>query len=415
MPPPYGGVPKLSLLVAKAWKKMGHQVGITFVYRPEKADDLGAEAEYFFEYGSRPTKVSKLVFLARYFFTNPWLYTKLLMSYRRLDPRWSAETVLYCAYGVYMSGVLKQCKPDIILAEAALIQTFMVGQLAQWQRIPVVFDTYAEIHDMTRGINKVFTDAERINYWTRFLALADLVIAPGPHCCRGPLTYMPKEKVEFVYDGSDYSLCEINVGGDKQALRQQLKLPATDFLIGNVGAFEARKGQDHLIKAIAQLSKQGHPVGAVICGGSGDPSKWKALAAAEGVADKIHFFGRLSELDLARVLRSLDAFSDLENSPRACGLTMAILEGMAMSLPVVIYDNPEMAEVVKPDQNGFVVPIDNIDLLAHSILKMYQLPAGQRQSMGSSAAAAARKIDIEFTATNKLVLFEKLINSYTHV
>ncbi len=414
MPPPYGGVPKLSLLVAGVWKEQGHSVAITFVYRPKNADDLGVNAEYFFEYGSQPTKIKKALFLLRYFFQNPLLYIKLLRSYHKIYPHRSPEVILYPAYGVYMEGVIATFKPDIILSEAALIQTFMIAMVAKRRHIPIIFDTYAEIHDLSMGANRNLHDDERSAYWKPFLALADLIIAPGPYCCRGPLTYLPEEKVEYVYDGSDYnSLANLGISEDRHTLRDMLTLPRDLFLIGNVGSFEARKGHDHLIKAIAKLKKAGHPIGAVICGGSGDPTKWRELAKVEGVEDRIFLFGRVSELDLGRILKSLDCFSDLENTPRACGLTMSILEGMAMGNPVVIYENREMFEVVKEGENGFVVPLNDIDALAGAILKMQQLPTDVRKEMGIRAAASARRIDINFTADGKLKLFRQVLNSYS--
>lgn len=412
MPPPYGGVPKLSLLCAGAWKRMGHQVALTFVWRPENADELGAEAEYFFEFNSRPNKFKKIIYLVRYFISNPALYVSLLYGYLKIHSRVTTEVLLYPAYGVQMDFVIGKFKPDIILSEAALIKTFMVAQVAQKRRVPVVFDTYAEIHDLGMGVNKHLNVLQRRKYWIEFLKLADFIIAPGPHCCRGPLAYAPKEKIDFVYDGSDYGILKLDISNDKGELRDLMKLPKDQFLIGNVGAFEARKGHDHLIIAISKLVKKGHNVGAVICGGSGDRTKWIDLAKKEGVENHIHFFGRLSELDLGRVLKSLDAFSDLENTPRACGLTMAILEGMAMGNPVVIYANEEMFEIVKEGENGFMAPIDDIDALSEAILKMSQLSPEVRKEMGNKSSVIARRIDIDFTAKGKMELFKKVINNY---
>jgi glycosyltransferase involved in cell wall biosynthesis len=412
MPPPYGGVPKLSLLCASEWKKLGHQVALTFVWRPENADELGAGAEYFFEFDSKPNKPKKIVYLLKYLASNPFLHFSLLFSYAKLLPKFSMETILYPAYGVQMEGVIKKFKPDVILSEAALVKTFMVSRVARRNKIPVIIDSYAEIHDLSMGVNKNLDEIERRNYWVEFLKNADFIIAPGPYCCRGPLTYAPKEKVDFVYDGSDYGVLKLDLSDDKGELRDLMKLPRDQFLIGNVGAFEARKGHDHLIKAVGMLKKQGANVGAVICGGSGDRTKWINLAKEEGVEDRIHFFGRLSELDLGRVLKSLDAFSDLENTPRACGLTMAILEGMALGNPVVIFANREMFEIVKEGENGFIVPIDDTEALSKAILKMSQLPVETRLKMGKTSSEWARKIDIEFTAKGKLEIFKKVINNY---
>lgn len=414
MPPPYGGVPKLSLLCAGVWKKLGHKVALTFVYRPQNADELGAGAEYFFEYASKPNKLKKLLFLVEYFLINPFFYASLLWSYLRIYPRLTLETVLYSAYGVHIDWVIRSFKPDIILSEAALIKTFMVAKVAKRRRIPVVFDTYAEIHDVMMGVNKHLTDANRRYYWQPFLNLADLIIAPGPYCCRGPLTYLPKEKVEFVYDGSDYSLCKLDISASRDDLRTKFGLPNKMFLIGNVGAFESRKGHDHLIKAVAILAREGHNVGAVICGGSGDFTKWKDLAKTEGVENNVFLFGRLSELDLARVYKSLDAFSDLENTPRACGFTMAILEGMAMELPVVIFDNRELLAIIKEGENGFVVPTNDTEALARAILQVSKLSSEEKRTMGLKSAAIARQFDINFTANGKLKLFEKVIQSFNY-
>lgn len=412
MPPPYGGVPKLSLLVAGVWKKMGHEVAINFVYRPEKSDDLGAGATYFFDYNSKPDKVKKIVFLVKNFLHNPFLYAKLFASYYKISGGHAlGETVLYSAYGVHMDRIIAKWKPDIILAEAVLIKTYMVAVVARRRNIPVVFDSYAEVHDLSMGINKHLNEQQRVAYWKPFLELADLVVSAGPLCCRGPLTYLPKEKVTFVYDGSDYSLCNLDIKDDVSALRDLLKLPQDQFLIGNVGSFELRKGHDYLIRAIGILVKAGHKIGAVICGGSGDSTKWRELAKQEGVAENIHFFARLSELDLARVYKSLDAFSDLENTPRACGFTMSVLEGMAMGLPVVVFENPELFEAVKEGVNGFSVPINDTEALAAAILKMQQLSPERRKEMGQDASARAKRIDITFTAEGKLDLFKKILAS----
>lgn len=412
MPPPYGGVPKLSLLVARVWKEQGHTVGITFVYRPEKSDDLGAGAKYFFEYASRPRKRDKALFLLRYFCKNPRLYLTLLRAYYAIYPYVTAEVLLYPAYGVYMDGVISEFKPDLILTEAALIQTYMVAKIAQTRRIPVIFDTYAEIHDLSMGANTRLTEETRASYWKSFLSLADLVIAPGPYCCRGPLTYLPKEKVTYVYDGSDYAVARLAITEDKATLRTMLGLPQDMFLAGNVGSFEARKGHDYLIKSIGKLAREGHRVGAVICGGTGDSTKWKNLAREEGVEDRIFFFGRIPEIQLGRILKSLDCFTDLENTPRACGFTMAILEGMAVGNPVVIFENKEMLEIVKEGETGFISPINDSDAFAAALLKMQQLPESERRVMGERAAIAARKIDIAYTADGKMRLFEQVRNAY---
>src|SRR5579872_4599659 len=102
IPPPYGGIPKLSLMFARMWKDKGATIGIMFSYHHEKENDLGANAQYFFEYNSKPNKFKKVLFLIRYFLTNPSLYVQLYKIYKREHGLMTREGVLYSAYGVYL-------------------------------------------------------------------------------------------------------------------------------------------------------------------------------------------------------------------------------------------------------------------------------------------------------------------------
>jgi glycosyltransferase involved in cell wall biosynthesis len=408
MPPPYGGVPKLVLFYAGIWKQKGHKVAATFPHCPQPYDDLGAKAEYFFEYKSKPTKFSKILFLIKYFLSNPALYFSLLKSYRKADSHFTREVFLYTAYGVHIDQIFKKFKPDIVLSEAVLIKTFMVAEIAKRHGVPVIYDSYAEVHDLSMTPNKRMTPAERTRYWTYLLGLADYVITPGPYCSRGPLTYMPKEKVEYVFDGSDYGILKFSIPQDRNISRRELKLPLDMFLMVSVGAFEFRKGHDYLIKATAKLVKEGLNIGAVICGGSGDPEKWKKLAREEGIEDRLFIFNRIPELELAKMYKSVDMYCELENTPRACGFTMAILEGMASGLPVVIFDNEDMLAAIQGGTSGMAVPMNDSEKLIQAIRTMYNKPKEELKTMGELNAKLAKSIDIKYTAEKKLEILERV-------
>ena len=415
MPPPYGGIPKVSLLYARTWKKMGHEVAVTFVYRPENADDHGANAQYFFEYDSKPTKLKKAWFLIRYFFTNPALYFKLYKKYYAIFPKLSKETILYSAYGVYMDGVIAEFKPDIILCQAALIKAFMVSELAHIRKIPVVYNTYAEVHDLRMGVNKNLDEAGRTKYWNYFMNLPQLIIGMD-NCSRGPLTYLPPEKVKVFYDTCDFTTYQMKMDETKEQLRDSLGLPHDQFLVGMVGAFHARKGHDHLIKAIGILKKQGHNIGAVICGGTRnaeeDLKKWRAVAAEEGVEDRVYFFSNFGELQLARLHRGNDAYANLSNSPRSCGLDLALLEAMSSALPIVVYDNGALPTAVPEGKNGYVVPTSDVPAVADAILKLFRKTPEERKDMGNASKAIASKCDLNLTSEIKIGWFKEVIAAY---
>lgn len=408
LPPPYVGIPKTTLFVARKWRELGNEVAISFIYKNSPADDLGALARYFFEYEKIPNKIDKLVFLFKYFFVNPFLYFKLFKSYYNLTGVINRELIINCAYGVFVDTIISDFKPQVILSEAALIKSFMVGQVAKLYGIPVVFDTYAEVHYLT-WINRELVGEKNKKYWQEFLGLADLIIAPSQYCATGPLKYLNSNKVKVIFHGIDLSMFDGCEQISQKTARQYFNLPEDLFLVLSVGALTERKGHDHLIEAVGKLLAQGKKIGVVLCGpGSQDPWKW--LAAKHGLADNIFLFSGLSEEELVKLYRAGDLYCDASNSTRAC-LGMSLTESMAAQLPVIVYDNGGLPEVVREGFNGLITPINDIVKLAEGILKIIKLSTVERLELGLNGEKLAKEVvDLKVTAVEKLDALKSVIN-----
>jgi glycosyltransferase involved in cell wall biosynthesis len=411
LPPPYAGIPKLILLSAKLWKAHGHDVALTFTYKPKEPDDLGANATYFFEYLNRPNKFTKITFLARYFLRNPVLYCSLLREYHKICPHFTREMVLYSAYGVYLDTVFEKWKPDIILGEAVLIKSFMAAAIAKRRNVRVVFDVYAEVRDLSMGENRHLNEDQRKAYWVSFLNMADLIVGLD-NCSVEMKAYVPPEKLKVFIDTADTQFFSQEISETKTELRDHFKLPRDIFLAGAVGSFELRKGHDHLIKAVGMLAKKGHNVGIVICGSLGAFAKWKAIAKEEGVEDRCYFFSSISEKDLARLHRAIDVYTNLSNTQRMCGLDFALLEAMGSGLPLVLYDNGALYKAVPGEENGFLVSMNEIPAVADAILKLYKMTPEERAEMGKKSSVVAAKFDIRITTDIKLGWFKEIVNNY---
>ncbi len=152
----------------------------------------------------------------------------------------------------------------------------------------------------------------------------------------------------------------------------------------------------------------------MICGGSGNPEKWKAVAKEEEMDGRVYFFRDIRErsIDLVKLYNCLDLYCNLSNTPRSCSLDMALLEAMAAGLPIVVYDHGDLKTAVPEGKNGFVVPVNDIEAVSRAFLKAYQLPAEKRKEMGQISAILAQKYDIELTAKIKLDWFEEIINNF---
>lgn len=402
LPPPYAGIPKRALLIAGMLRKRGHVVGIAFVYQHDAEDDLGAGGEYFFDYTKKPDKVSKFLFVVRHAMLHPYLFSKFLFSYIYMHRRFIWEGVVGAAHGVMLEGVVRTFKPEIILSEAAIVRTFMATQVAVRNHIPIIFDTYAEVHDATI-LSLPGGEEYRALYWRKLLAIPALIIAPSYYCGKGPQEFASPDKVSVIYAGIEFEKYR-NAPLTKEEAQAKLGLPNKGFFIIAVGSLSSRKGHDHMLDAIARLpaSLSAH---AIICG-PGDASWLRDIAEEKDILDRTHFFTGLSEEDLISLYRASDVYCDASNTPRAC-LGMSVTEAMAVGMPVVAYNVGGLPEIVKEGENGFLVPLDNVQKLSEALGRVARLSEESYDLLAEKGILLARElVDIRMCAEQMIQAIE---------
>ena len=408
LPPLYAGVPKRALMLAKIWREKGAEVGICFTYHHDHEDDLGASAEYFFEYPRKPGTKDKFTSLIRRAIRHPFLYLSLLFEALGAFRFLNKDIILYAAYGVFLDGVAASFNPTVIIAESGMHRSFFAALVAKRRRIAFILETYAEVHDPT--VMYLGSDENRARFWTEFLAMPECIIAPSDYCGQGPRRYAPPGKVRMVFATT------LEVGKftadtrTKEEARSHFKVPRELFITAAVGSYSPRKGHDHLIEASAKLAKEGVPVGVVLCG-EGDPTWLKKLAGDLGIADRVFFFQNLSEDDLRLLYKSADLYCDASNTPRAC-LGIALTEALATKLPAIAYDAGGLPEVVEEGKSGYLVPLNDIDALAESIRKVQTLSPAEREHIGAEGLARAKAVfDLPGIADE---LFEEIGKATAH-
>ncbi len=127
----------------------------------------------------------------------------------------------------------------------------------------------------------------------------------------------------------------------------------------------------------------------VVVGEGPDRDKLESLIDELKLRGSVSMLGRRN--DMPSVYASLDI---MVSSSRQEGLPMAILEGMASSLPLIATRVGDVPTVVLDGQTGVVVPPENAALLASAIVSLLRNPA-QRKRLG---AAARKLIEDEFSA-----------------
>jgi glycosyltransferase involved in cell wall biosynthesis len=115
---------------------------------------------------------------------------------------------------------------------------------------------------------------------------------------------------------------------DRATARRELGLPAAGRLLLFVANDYVRKGLTTLLAALVTLPRD---VQLAVVGNTGQAQRFRDLAAALGVAGRVHFLGALDGVALA--YRAADA---LVHPTLGDSFAMVVLEGLAHGLPVVV-------------------------------------------------------------------------------
>jgi glycosyltransferase involved in cell wall biosynthesis len=154
--------------------------------------------------------------------------------------------------------------------------------------------------------------------------------------------------------------------------------------IVTLGNIAQRKGTIHLIEAFAKLARSNtrlHIVGAPAWDHDFYFAQAKQTAQKSGLANRIHFHGRLEQPEVNRLLSQAHIFAmpSLQE-----GFGIALLEAMHFGLPVVTTNVTAMPELVQDGENGLLVPPADPDALANALARLVDTPA-LRRTLGKEA------------------------------
>jgi glycosyltransferase involved in cell wall biosynthesis len=173
--------------------------------------------------------------------------------------------------------------------------------------------------------------------------------------------------------------------------------------IGNFSQTAAHKGFDILIKAWSRVCCQRPGVRLIMLGG-GEADTWIDFARQSGCLDAIEFAGYRD--DLAPYF--LTACCLLLPS-RKEGISNALLEAQSWGIPAIVSDIPGNREVVKHQENGIIVPVEDYIGLAEACTFLIDSP-DVRAQYGKAARRRMEDIfDMEKITTVTVKLYEKMV------
>ena len=200
---------------------------------------------------------------------------------------------------------------------------------------------------------------------------------------------------------------------ERAAARSRLGFSEADLLLGLIGQVTPWKAQDDAVRMVAQL-KAKHPKVLLLLVGSpkfastrfdnqGFADHVRELVALLGVEDNVFWLGERT--DIPEILRALDVVL-VPSWEEPFG--MAVIESMAMEVPVLATSVGGATEVVTPPDNGLLLPPRQPAAWAEALEGLVEQPQ-RRESMGK----AARSRVAEFLTVESYV--ERVLSGYREV
>lgn len=212
--------------------------------------------------------------------------------------------------------------------------------------------------------------------WNRLMYdwLADGIIV-NARAIRTQLTdtrFVNPEKIRVIYNGL---LME-----DILQKAAEPTDPFTGFQVISVGELSDRKGHDHAIRGFSSFlqrlpGEQGSRCRLVIAGSGQALRSLESLTESLGIVNQVSFAGFLKNPYPS--IRQSSAFLMVSRSE---GLSNALLEAMALGIPVVSTDaGGGAAEIIDHQKNGWLLPDAEPESIAEALFFLHNHPADARQ------------------------------------
>jgi glycosyltransferase involved in cell wall biosynthesis len=269
---------------------------------------------------------------------------------------------------------LKQNACDVINTHSSTDSWLVaLAQIGSGQRVPVV---------RTRHVSVKVSDS----WTTRWLygKASDRVVTTGERLRKeliAGLSLVP-EHVVSIPTGIDLQRYSRAAARPRAAMRSELGIPQDALVIGIAATLRSWKGHDYLLQAFAEMADTFPSAHLLIAGNGPRREHLRERITASGLPERIHLIGHRE--DIPDVLGAMDVFALPSYANE--GVPQAIMQAMAMELPVVSTTVGAIDEAVEDGITGYLVEPKSVERLKEQLANLLASEE-LRHKMG----AAARK------------------------
>ena len=180
-------------------------------------------------------------------------------------------------------------------------------------------------------------------------------------------------------------------GPDEAGVRAEAGIPDDAVVAAFVATLDRAHHFKRLDVALAALTAlDDERVHLVVAGGGELLEEFRRQASAAGIADRVHFLGRVPHSRLPAVLRGADLLVLTTEPPESFGIVL--IEAMACGLPTIATEYPGVRAVVDEGETGILVPAGDANAVAAGIRRLVEAGPSGRGEMGVAGRQKAERL-----------------------
>jgi len=213
----------------------------------------------------------------------------------------------------------------------------------------------------------------------------------------GKVFFVPGVGVDIV--GLEQRIASI----DRSEKRKELGISELSTVLITVAELIPRKNHIQVLKALSKLNKTNFHY--LVVGNGESEQQLKKAVNELMLQDKVSFLG--FRRDVPELMASSDIFI---LTSRHEGLTRAIMEAMAVGLPIIATDVRGNRDLVKSGENGYLVPLDDVETTSQVIKKLISSPE-LRNSMQEKNKEKARAYALDRILPQMEKIYEYILKT----
>lgn len=206
----------------------------------------------------------------------------------------------------------------------------------------------------------------------------------------------PDEKIQTIYNGVESNDSKMDL-----EFRRKLGITDDEIIVVSIGLLNENKGSDNLLKAAALVKEKVNNVKFIWIGNGTkeEIKKFRRNRKKLKLKDSVHLLEHTKEIP--QILKSSNI---LVCTSLVETLSLAIVEGMAAGLPIITTDCGGPSECIDENINGFIIPVNDPNILCNRILEISRNPEIQN-TFGSNSLII---FDEKFTIKKYVFSIENL-------